>query len=253
MKKEKYKGIYAYKDTKTNQIVYIGKDSQLYRKGRHAQHHSKPRYSVQKINQILQSNPGRYEYMEIIRLPPGTTHNELDDYEIRYIDLYNPKFNFTTGGDGAPTNKGKKFTKEHRMKISRVNTGKKHSKETREKISKNNARWNLGRLCPEETKNKISESEKGKEVSMKTRLKQSRNGNKTGYYRVYKRHSDSFKQGFTWIYKWRENGKQKMLSSVNLKKLEMKVKSNGLPWMKLSEVDDENWEKNCSFEWALTF
>lgn len=236
MNNKKYKGIYGYKDNKTNKILYIGKDSYMYRKSRHQQHHSKPRYSAQKINMILQSNPERYEYLEIIRLPQTTSREELDGFEIRYIGLYKPKFNFTIGGDGAPTNKGKKFTREHRMKIAKANTGKTHSKETRLKISKNNSRWNLGKHLSEETKKKISESEKGKEVSMETKLKLSKNGNKSGYYRVYKNYSNSFKQGFEWVYKWRENGKQKRLSSVNLLKLEAKVKARGLDWIKLSEV-----------------
>ena len=54
--KERYKGVYGYKDNKTNEIVYIGKDSYLYKKARHTQHHSQPRYHVQKINQTLIKN-----------------------------------------------------------------------------------------------------------------------------------------------------------------------------------------------------
>ena len=238
MGKAKYKGIYAYKDIKSGEIVYIGKDSQLYRKSRHNQHHSKSRYSVQKINKILQSNPGRYEYIEIIILPPGTTHKELDDYEIRYIDLYKPKFNFTIGGDGAPTNKGKKFTEEHKLKISKANTGKKRSKHTKRKISDIISKRQLGKPCSEETKRKISESEKGKIVTMETRLKQSKNQNTTGYYRVQKTKDKRMKQGFIWVYKWRENGKQKKLSSTSLFKLEEKVLAKGLDWIDYNLFED---------------
>lgn len=238
MNKRKYKGIYGYKDKKTNKIVYIGKDSYLYKKSRHRQHHSKPRYDRQKINTILQSNKGRYEYIEIIRLPFDLSNKELDDFEIRYIHLCKPKFNFTSGGDGAPTNKGKKFTKEHRIKISKAHEGKTLSEETKLKVSKNNARYFLGKHRSDEVKKKISESEKNKEVSIKTKLKLSKIRNKSGYYRVYKHYDDRFKQGFQWIYKWRENGKQKSLSSVNLLKLESKVKSKGLDWIKLSDISD---------------
>ena len=235
MTKTKYKGIYAYKDNKTNEIVYIGKDSRLYRKARHSQHHSEPRYNHQKINRILQSNPGRYHYLEIIKLPPTTTKEELDGFEMRYIGLYNPKFNFTSGGDGAPTNKGKKFSKEHRAKISYAHRGKTLSEETKRKVSENNARYFLGKPCSEERKRKISETMKGRPLSWDHRLALSKAGNKSGYYRVYKR-KGNFKQGFEWVYKWRENGKMKVLSSVNLLKLESKVKAKGLPWIKLSDI-----------------
>ena len=238
MNKAKYKGIYGYKDKKTNTIVYIGKDSYLYKKSRHRQHYSKQRYSCQKINRILQSNKERYEYIEIIRLPFDLSNKELDDFEIRYIHLYKPKFNFTIGGDGAPTNKGKKFTKEHRIKISKAHKNKTLSEETKLKISNNNARYFLGKHRSEEVKKKISESEKNKEVSMETKLKLSKSRNKSGYYRVFKNYDDKFKQGFEWVYKWRENGKQKRLSSVNLLKLESKVKSKGLDWIKLSDIPD---------------
>ena len=238
MAKLKYKGIYAYKDIKTDEIVYIGKDSLLYKKSRHIQHHSKQRYDAQKINRILQLNPGRYEYTEIIRLPQNTSRNELDDFERRYINLYAPKFNFTEGGDGGATNKGKTFTKEHRCKISEAHMGKKLSKETREKLSKNNARYMLGRHHSEETKRKISESEKDKEVSMETKIKRSKATNKLGYYRVYKQIDKRAKQGFTYVYKWRENGYQKKLSSVNLLALKTKVISKGLPWIKLDNIEE---------------
>lgn len=238
MGKVKYKGIYGYRDIKTGKIVYIGKDSHLYKKVRHTQHHSQPRYSVQKINIILQSNPGRYEYIEIIRLPPETTHKELDDYEIRYIDLYKPKFNFTVGGDGAPTNKGKKFTKEHRMKISIANTGKKHSKETRQKISEIIRNRQLGKHPSEETKRKISETEKGKIVPMDVKVKLSRMRNSSGYYRVQKCKDKRIKQGFIWVYKWRENGKHKSLSSTSISKLEEKVLAKGLDWIDYNLFED---------------
>ena len=209
--------------------------SRLYQKARHFQHHSEPRYDHQKINRILQSNPGRYQYLEIIKLPPTTTKEELDGFEMRYIGLYNPKFNFTSGGDGAPTNKGKKFSKEHRAKISYAHRGKTLSEETKRKVSENNARYFLGKPCSEERKRKISETMKGQPLSWDHRLALSKAGNKSGYYRVYKR-KGNFKQGFEWVYKWRDNGKMKKLSSVNLLKLESKVKAKGLPWIKLSDI-----------------
>ena len=235
----KYKGIYGYQDKKTGEIIYIGKDSNLYKKSRHRQHHSKKRYSHQQINRILQSNAERYTYIEIIQLPQKTTRNELGLYEMRYIQLYDPKFNFTIGGDGGATNTGKKFSKEHCLKISNALKGNVLSEETKRKISENNARHTLGKHLSEETKRKISESEKGKEVSFETRMKQSFKQNKSGYYRVFKRYEKGLKQGFRWEYKWRENGKMKSLSSVNLLALKEKVESKGLLWLKLSDVQKD--------------
>lgn len=233
---DKYKGIYAYKDNKTNEIVYIGKDSHLYKKARHIQHYSESRKSHQKINNILQSNPERYTYIEIIHLNSDTSNEELDGFEIRYINLFKPKFNFTIGGDGAPTNKGKTFTKEHRIKIAKAHKGKTLSQETKDKVSKNNTRHNLGKHLSDETKQRISQSEKDKEVTLETRIKLSKSQNSTGYYRVQKHYDKKFKQGFEWVYKYREDGKQKKISSVNLMKLESKVKSKGLLWLKLLDV-----------------
>ncbi len=108
---EEYKGIYAYVDKKkkTEEIIYIGKDSSLYRKICHSQHHQPSKYDVQRINQILQSNPDRYEYVELIRLDKNITDDELTEYEIKYIALYNPKFNFTEGGDGFGSGENNPF------------------------------------------------------------------------------------------------------------------------------------------------
>ena len=102
---EEYKGIYAYIDKKTDKIVYIGKDSNLHRKIRHQQHHIPSKYNVQRINQILQTNPNRYEYIELIKLNKNVTDKELNELEINYISLYDPKFNFTEGGDGFGSGK----------------------------------------------------------------------------------------------------------------------------------------------------
>jgi hypothetical protein len=46
--------------------------------------------------------------------------------------------------------------------------------------------------------------------------------------------SSRCKQGFTWVYQYQDdNGKQKGVSSIDLKKLEAKVKEMGLAWYKL--------------------
>ena len=59
--------------------------------------------------------------------------------------------------------------------------------------------------------------------------------NTSGYYRVHKQKDKRCKQGFTWRYKYYENGKHKSIESVDIDKLEKKVKGQGLTWMKIEE------------------
>jgi len=61
----------------------------------------------------------------------------------------------------------------------------------------------------------------------------------SGIYNVHKRTDKSCKQGFIWVYVYEVNGAKKTLCSVDLDKLESKVRSKGLEWVKLDEVCDE--------------
>lgn len=132
--------------------------------------------------------------------------------------------------------------------------GKFVSEETRKKMSKNNCRYWEGKNLPneikikiaeghkgktysEETKKKISESKKGenhpmygKHHSEETRKKMSIVRNTSGYMNVHKSKTKNATQGFVWVYTFYEDGKQKKIQSVDLDKLEAKVKSKGLKW-----------------------
>jgi len=67
----------------------------------------------------------------------------------------------------------------------------------------------------------------------KSKQKQSKKQNKTGYFRVYKVKAIRYKQGFIYVYQYYdENKKRKSISSVNIKKLEQKVKEKDLKWIK---------------------
>ena len=55
--------------------------------------------------------------------------------------------------------------------------------------------------------------------------------NKSGIFRVHKRPSHTCNQGYTWSYKYTQNGKSKRIDSVSLKKLQKKVKDKGLQWL----------------------
>ncbi len=73
-----------------------------------------------------------------------------------------------------------------------------------------------------ETKRKISEGE-------------SKAKNTSGYYRVHEMKDKTCKQGFIYVYRYLENGKQKSIYSVDIKKLEEKVKERGLSWFKIGD------------------
>ena len=54
--------------------------------------------------------------------------------------------------------------------------------------------------------------------------------NKSGYYRVSIKKSTHVKQGFYYEYSYPNGGNRKTIKSVDIRKLEEKVKSKGLPW-----------------------
>lgn len=133
------KGIYCYMDTeKNNEIVYVGRDSNIDEGQRDKAHKTKSNYDVQKINQIIQNNLSRYNY-NVLWEVDDCSDNHLNQMEIYFINKYNPRFNFTKGGEGisgyrhtpiskqkmskakqnyVPWNKGKKLSREHKRKIS---------------------------------------------------------------------------------------------------------------------------------------
>ena len=135
------KGIYCYIDTKhDNEIVYIGRDSNIDKRQRDKAHKTKANYDMQKINQIMQNNLSRYNY-NVLWEVDDCSDNHLNQMEIYFINKYNPRFNFTQGGEGIS---GYKHTKQSKQKMSRAkqnyipwNKGKKLSKEHKRKISQN--------------------------------------------------------------------------------------------------------------------
>ena len=198
------RGIYAYVDTMNNSVVYVGKDSNIDRCRRNYEHMSPSAYNKQKINRVLQNNPNRYEYKEVFVFDE-ISPTELNLLEMQQIAFFNPKFNFTKGGEGTS---GYKLSEEHKKKISRTVKGE------------NNPFF-------------------GKTHSEEFCRKQSETQNTTGYYRVSKHKNKTCKQGFIWMYRYYEKGKRKSIESVNIEKLEEKVKAKGLEWYKLEEVEDE--------------
>ena len=145
---KKIKGIYQYIDLNNDEVVYIGKDSNLDNNECRAKTHIRPsHYDAQPFNRALQNNPKRYKH-EIIHA--GYYNDDLlNTLEINAIAEFKilhkgkrPKFNFTDGGDGS--------------------NGYKHSKEVVDKISKHNAKYWKGKKRDEKTKKKISKALKGR-------------------------------------------------------------------------------------------
>lgn len=152
----------------------------------------------------------------------------------------------------------------HEDHVSLHNKGKFVSYETRRRMSENNCRYWENKKLPDEIKRKISEGNKGKNhseeskkkmseakkgenhwnygkyLSDETQLKMSMAQNTSGYFRVSKVKTKKVKQGFSWQYQYYENGNQKKISSVDIEKLEYKVKAKGLKWIKFEAEDDIN-------------
>ena len=193
------KGIYCYIDKKDNQIVYVGKDSNIDKNKRRRHHLTSSKYNQQPINRILQNNPDRYTYQVLVWSVED--ENALNALEIQYIRQLQPRFNFTEGGDGIS---GYRHTEKSKRKMSKAQKGE------------NNPMY--GKIHSEETRKKMSKAQ-----------------NTTGFYRVSKKKDNKCKQGFVWLYKYFDNNKRKAVSSTDLKKLEKKVKAQSLPWQIVNE------------------
>ena len=104
-----------------------------------------------------------------------------------------------------------------------------HVKEMMHKIHK-------GKILSDETKQKISNSKKG--VKLKDTTNMSKNKNSTGFFRVSTKPCQKCEHGFTWIYQYYdENGKHKVIHSVNLLKLKQKVVNQGHDWFIIDKLN----------------
>jgi group I intron endonuclease len=227
-------GIYCYEDSfNDNNIVYIGKDKNINVNLRHRRHHYPSRYDDQQINRILQNNPGRYKYRVLKRWAKNRFNKGLANaLEIIYIRRYDPKFNFTKGGDGTlgatPWNKGMKMNEEFRQKISNVVAGenhplygKHHSEETKMKISKANGGKNSAWY--------------GKHHKLESMIKTAKKSTTTGILRV-----QAIKKRKSWQYHYYdETGNRIRITRKSLIDLEKEVKSRGLDWIIIDEQKAE--------------
>ena len=115
-------GVYCYIDKTNNDVVYVGKDSNIHKDKRHHDHLQPSQYNKQHINRVLQNNPDRYSYNILcIFNPTNKPTNLLNSLEMSFIKHFNPIFNFTEGGEGST---GLKHSEESKRKISEANKGR---------------------------------------------------------------------------------------------------------------------------------
>ena len=114
------KGIYCYTDLKTDEIVYIGKDSRIDKNRRNYDHLNPSKYDEQQINRVLQNTPDRYVY-DILCCSNDCDEKLLNTLERGYIYMYNPKFNFTKGGDGISGYTHSEESKQRRREFQTKN------------------------------------------------------------------------------------------------------------------------------------
>lgn len=213
-------GIYCYRDNeRDNRIVYVGKDSNISIHKRCREHMYPSNYHKQPFNRILQRNPDRYSYYVLRQ--GDFEDNWLSALEILYIRKYNPKYNYTIGGDGT--------------------TGFKHNLSTKKKMSESHIGEKnhfYGKHHTEESKQKMREAVSGEKSywynrnrTDENKLNVSKSSNTTGYFRVCKIKRPKCKQGFLWEYKYYdENKKRHTLTSTNIDTLKDKVLAIGEIW-----------------------
>lgn len=222
---QNYKGIYGYWDKQKKEVVYIGKDSNMFEHKREADHLAPSNIDEQPFNRILQNNVDRFEYFEIIKLPHNTSDEVINDIEMIIINQYGTYenrrghgkdygYNFTKGGEGAT---GCNVSEATKNKISNSLKGENHPM--------------YGKHISEEAKKHLSETRKGElnpmygrhhSEEVRARMSKKRQKEKHPHWKDYPR---IVKSGF-------KNGKQiyglkykgiYIMRSINKEKVEEKL------------------------------
>lgn len=252
------KGIYCYIDSYNNEIIYIGKDSNIDKDIRHKAHYHRNRYNDQPINRILQNNPSRYQYKKLWEID-SCTDNHLNQMEIYFINKYNTfknhnKFNFTSGGDGGQLNNSIRIRKEG-FKNEKQNYGlidqngdvivqscDKHLiqlcyvKMTTENISGREITEYVNQIRKNKISNKLSQNNASK--NRKGLNSFGVKNNKTGILYLHVEDNVVYKRGFRFIYQYKYHDKSYKIRYTSLCKVCDKVCSLNFPWV---IVDDEKY------------
>ena len=245
MMKNNICGIYLITNINTRQM-YVGQSIDIRR--RWNQHINQPLAHMRIDRAIKKHGADIFELKVICELEQDDDLlNEMEKYYIWKYNTFEDDFhyNLTPGGDFNPMK-----VPEIAEKISKANSGennpmfgKKHSEETRRKLSEAKTGENhymYGKKHSEKTRKKISKALSGennpmfgKKLSEEHRKKISEAKNTTSYYHVTKSKNHKYRQRFCFRYQYYDDGKRHEISSVDIKKLEKKVKAKGLPWFKI--------------------
>ena len=264
-------GIYMVENRNTGQR-YIGQSIHIYQRWK--EHTNFPNMSMRIDRAIKKHGADNFNLKVICELEQDDDLlNEMEKYYIWKFNTYQDKnhYNQTPGGDFNPmkvpeiakknseAKKGKKPSEEIKKKMSEAksgennpmfgkkgeespNFGRKHTPEAKARISKALSGENhpmYGQKLSEETRKKMSETHKNKKHSEETKKKISEARNTTGYFRVIRRKCPDCKNGLRYIYRYRDdNNKKHEIGSVDLEKLEQKVKAKSLEWLKFDDDDD---------------
>lgn len=205
-------GIYMIKHKDTGQM-YIGQSKHIYKRWKHHCYgHDK---FISRIDRAINKYGEDNFTLQVIEELSNDSDclKEREKYWIKKYNTFEDKnhYNLTPGGDYCLTQDPSqlyKFQGENHWDCSGDKNpmyGKNHTEESKRKMS----------------------------------LTVSANVNTTGFYRVTKCIDKSCKQGFTWFYMYNDNGRKRAIRSVYLKKLEEKVKQQGLEWKILSKEKAE--------------
>lgn len=223
-------GIYVIKN-KINNKMYIGQSIHIESRWKeHINHLNSHNHNNKHLN--CSWNKYHQNNFDFIIIAKCKT-SELDFLERLFIKLYkttNPKYGYNK------TNGGKDINGENNPNYERDCSGKNNSfygKKHSQKSKKLMRDAKLGKKLTKQHKKSISDSLTNRIRSDEECRAISKGQNSTGYYRVSKKKAKSTKQGYSYSYSWRENGKRRFISSVSLKKLEQKVKERNLPWEKI--------------------
>lgn len=248
-------GIYFYYDTKHQYTVYIGKDNDILNKKRHHDHLKPSNKKDQPFNAILQANPNRYEYGEIIIGNYSEQElNEMERYFIRLFKTHRDSYpdrnvwNFKLGGEGGP------HSIKTKEKLSKMFLGKNSNHCQWDKIDavgginfiKNRAMLNesmqdignkigVSRGTIQRYLNhyniKYSDLKPNNHFSQKTKDNLAMQANTTGFFRVsYNKIKNRY------YYRWTgKNSQRKSLSKKSIPELKKVVLENHLERRELSE------------------
>lgn len=255
-------GIYMIKRKDTGQM-YIGQSVNIER--RWSDHISKGRnksYIDKAINRYGQNN----FILIIIEEVSKKQLNDREQYWIKYYNTYNDinHYNLSPGGDINPmdniesrkklseTLSNRVRTREHALSLAnaRNSTGFLHVTKEKNDALKQGFRWvyrcklngkviTLTSTSIEKLKEKVLYQGLEWKILNKNlvdkSLKEEKNilnnkRNTSGYYHVSKYQCPGCKQGFIWVYEYKDGNKKKTIKRVNIDDLKVEVQKRGLIW-----------------------